>query len=183
MFPVRYGLNSYILFGRNSVFKGLTIHCETIVLVFQEESPDTSPSALKLGRTQANTADTKHDDTHSPGGIQILSTIHRAYVTLKRSLLPQTCSLFLLLITLFLWRSSHCTVRSRVAQSVERWATGRTAEIRFLAEARNISPLHSFPDCLWSPPSLKSNGSRRHFPLGKSGWGVKLTTQLHLVPS
>jgi hypothetical protein len=42
------------------------------------------------------------------------------------------------------------------------------------------SALH--PDRLWGPLSLLSNGFQGPFPWGQSGWGVKLTTHLHLVP-
>jgi hypothetical protein len=38
------------------------------------------------------------------------------------------------------------------------------------------------PDRLWNPPSLLSNGYWGFFPRGQSGWGLKLNTNLHLVP-
>jgi hypothetical protein len=38
------------------------------------------------------------------------------------------------------------------------------------------------PNRLWDPPSLLSHGYRVLFPWGWSAWGVKLTTQLQLVP-
>jgi hypothetical protein len=42
------------------------------------------------------------------------------------------------------------------------------------------SPCH--PDRLWGPPNLLSNGYWGLFSGGKSGWSVKLTTHLQLVP-
>jgi len=39
------------------------------------------------------------------------------------------------------------------------------------------------PGRLWCPPSVLSNGyDQGLFLSGKSGWGVKLTNHLHLVP-
>jgi hypothetical protein len=38
------------------------------------------------------------------------------------------------------------------------------------------------PDRLWGSPTLLSNGYRLLFLRGQSGWGVKLTTHLQLVP-
>jgi hypothetical protein len=35
VFPVRYGLNLYILFRRNSVFKGLILHVITMLLKYE----------------------------------------------------------------------------------------------------------------------------------------------------
>jgi hypothetical protein len=44
-----------------------------------------------------------------------------------------------------------------------------------------LSPLR--PDRFWSPPRLLANGQRGRFPReGESGRGVKLTTDMHLVP-
>jgi hypothetical protein len=37
-------------------------------------------------------------------------------------------------------------------------------------------------DRLWDPPSLLSNGYQGLLLWGYSGWGVKLTTHLHLIP-
>jgi len=37
------------------------------------------------------------------------------------------------------------------------------------------------PDQLWDPPSFLSNVYQGLFPSVKSGWGMKLTTHLHLV--
>jgi hypothetical protein len=39
-----------------------------------------------------------------------------------------------------------------------------------------------YPERLWGPLSLISNGYRGLFPRGWTGRGVKLTTHLHLVP-
>jgi hypothetical protein len=38
------------------------------------------------------------------------------------------------------------------------------------------------PDRLWDPPKLLPNGHRGPIPQGLSGWGVKLTTHLQLMP-
>jgi hypothetical protein len=58
-----------------------------------------------------------------------------------------------------------------------RWTVG----VRFPAEAKYFStPLR--PDRFRGPRSLLSDGYRGLFPWEYSGRGVKLTTQLHLVP-
>jgi len=43
------------------------------------------------------------------------------------------------------------------------------------------SPEH--PDQLWAPPSFLVSENHGCFCWGSSGWGVKLNTNLHLVPS
>jgi hypothetical protein len=48
-------------------------------------------------------------------------------------------------------------------------------------QGKRIFPLASFPDRLWGPPSLLSNGYRGPFPGGKRGRGVTLTTHPHLM--
>jgi hypothetical protein len=60
---------------------------------------------------------------------------------------------------------------------------GCTTGVRFPSGARYFSLLHSFQAGSGAhPPGLLSSGYKGLFHDGKSGRGVKLTTQLHLEP-
>jgi hypothetical protein len=52
-----------------------------------------------------------------------------------------------------------------------------TVFLLFIEVAGNFLSLPLHPNQLWSPTSLLSNGYQVFFP-----WGMKLTTDLHLVP-
>jgi hypothetical protein len=71
---------------------------------------------------------------------------------------------------------------ARIAQSVYRRATGWMAWVRFPAGERDFSILHSVQNNAGATPSLLFNEYLGLFPKGLSGWGVKLTTHLHLIP-
>jgi hypothetical protein len=53
--------------------------------------------------------------------------------------------------------------------------------VQILVGSRIFSPPR-YPDRLWGPPSLLSNGYQGLLPRGYSGWGVNLTTHPQLVP-
>jgi hypothetical protein len=62
-----------------------------------------------------------------------------------------------------------------------RLRTGRPRNRGFIpARGKKLSPQR--PDRTWGPHLLICTGYRGLFPWGLSGWGVKLTTHLHLVP-
>jgi hypothetical protein len=54
------------------------------------------------------------------------------------------------------------------------------AWVRFPESARFVSSYHA--NRLWGPLSVLSNGYRGALPGVQSGHGVKLTTQLYLMP-
>jgi hypothetical protein len=58
----------------------------------------------------------------------------------------------------------------------------RAIEVRSPAEARGFFLYPLYPDRLWGPPSLLSNGYWGSFPGVKRGRSVTLTTHLYLVP-
>jgi hypothetical protein len=73
--------------------------------------------------------------------------------------------------------------RSEIVQSVQRWATRWRAGIWFVVWTRNFSLLHSVQS--GSEAHLDydpMDGYREPFLGGWGGWGVMLTTSLHLVP-
>jgi len=45
-----------------------------------------------------------------------------------------------------------------------------------------FTPYPQRTDRHWNPPCVRFKGCRVPFPGGKNGWGVKLTTPLHLEP-
>jgi hypothetical protein len=74
--------------------------------------------------------------------------------------------------------------RAVIAQSVQRWPTDWTIGVLGFDSWRGLGifPSQPRPELLWAPPSLLSNGCQGFLPWGLSGWGVRLTTHLHLVP-
>jgi hypothetical protein len=58
----------------------------------------------------------------------------------------------------------------------------RDSRDRFPEEAGNFSFHHSVQNGSGAHPASYSMHTRVSFPGGKSGWGVKLTTHIHLVP-
>jgi hypothetical protein len=65
---------------------------------------------------------------------------------------------------------------------VQRWATGWITGGLSPGKDWEIFCSSPRPDRIWYPPSLLSNGYQRLFLWGLGGWGVKLTTHLHLMP-
>jgi hypothetical protein len=87
----------------------------------------------------------------------------------------------------FLWNIwKQMTTKHLVSNSIEQEELYHTifsyinVNVNWIYGERFFFPLQR-PDCLWSPPSLLSNGYG-DFPWGKGGSGVKLIIQLQLVP-
>jgi hypothetical protein len=84
----------------------------------------------------------------------------------------------------------HIFLRSIIVRKLSRDSTvgvatgyrldGQGLGVRVPVGARFFFSL-CHPDWFWGPPSLLSNGYQGLFPLGLSGWGMKLTTDLQLV--
>jgi hypothetical protein len=70
---------------------------------------------------------------------------------------------------------------ARISQPVSRRDTEWTAGVRFPTDTEIFS-IPQRPEPLWNPPNLLSNGYQGLFTGGLSVRGVKLTTQLQLVP-
>jgi hypothetical protein len=69
-----------------------------------------------------------------------------------------------------------------IAQSVSRRAYGVEGQGSIPGRGKIFYSTPQRTDRLWIPPSLLADGYTLLFPRGYSGWGLKLSTHLYLVP-